>query len=452
MADLNTDSSLAAKNFRPHLKVDRLLRPVHKFMEIEASGGIALLLATLCALFFANTSLSTSYVKFWQQTLSLSLGESTIEMNLLHLVNDGLMTLFFFVVGLEIKYELRLGELRSVKKAFLPIVAAVGGMLAPALIYLLVEGRGVAVRGWAIPMATDIAFVVGFLSLLGKRVPHSLKITLLTLAIADDIGAIFVIALVYSKSIVMDYLALSLGFYAVVFILNYLGVRRVLPYVVVGAFMWYFLWRSGIHPTIAGVLLGLAAPATRLVTADNLTSYLRRFEEKLRQDPDHADRSSLRAVGYEMNSPLERLSADLHPWVAFLIVPLFALANAGVPVQMVALESRTAWAVILGLLIGKPLGIYCVSWVAQAFRWVSLPAGVSMRVFFAASCLGGIGFTMSIFTANLALESELLQAAKVGTLLGSALSAGLGLYLLHRFLDRRELMEGDELGDEKARA
>ncbi len=443
MGRKNSDSDLVAKDFLPKMKLDHLLRPIHRFMEIEASGGIVLLLATLIALFLANTSLSQPYFNFWQQKLSVSVAEGSLEMSLVHFINDGLMTIFFFVMGLEIKREIRSGELRSLKKALLPILAAVGGMAVPALLYLSLAGRGPAMQGWAIPMATDIAFVVGFLSLLGRRVPHALKITLLTLAIADDIGAIIIIAVVYSKGIVTDYLAASLGFYGLVFVLNFLGVRRVTPYIILGVFMWYFLWRSGIHPTLAGVLLGLAAPSGRLVRAKDLKTFLSRFLKGLTDEAEDFDRESLRAVGRESISPLERLAVDLHPWVAFGIMPLFALANAGVSVQLTALESRTAWAVILGLVFGKPLGIYCISWIAQAFRLVTFPSGVSNLVFFAASCLAGVGFTMSIFIASLAMDGDLLASAKVGTFLGSALSACLGLYLLHRFLDRRELSDAE---------
>ena len=439
MAQEDGDSSLAAKNFRPLLKLDRLLRPIHSFMEIEASGGIVLLIAAIAALFLANTSLSGWYNDFWQQTLTLVAFGRKFEMSLLHLINDGLMTIFFFVVGLEIKREMILGELRSAKKALLPILAAVGGIIVPALIYWGIEGRGPGAKGWAIPMATDIAFVVGFLSLLGKRVPHNLKIVLLTLAIADDIGAILVIATVYTKGIHYEYVAASLGFYGFVFILNFLGVRRLVPYLIAGAGMWYCLLLSGIHPTIAGVLLGLAAPASRLIQTNNLKAYLSQFQASLERLGDELNTTTLRAVGRESVSPLERLENDLHPWVAFFIMPLFALANAGVPVQLTALESSTAWAVVLGLVLGKPIGIFCITWMAQAFRWVNYPASVTAPMFFAGACLCGVGFTMSIFISGLALEGDVLIAAKVGTLLGSAISACLGLLFLHRFLDRREI-------------
>lgn len=439
MTERNGDSGLAYKNFRPRLKLDRTLSPIHRFMEIESSGGILLLLATIAALFLANTSLSGWYAEFWEQKLTLVAFGQNFEMSILHLINDGLMTIFFFVVGLEIKREVKIGELRSPKKAMLPILAAIGGMIAPALFYLAIERHGPAAKAWSVPMATDIAFVVGFLSLLGKRVPYNLKIALLTLAIADDIGAIFVIAAVFTKSIAHEYLLASLGFYGLVFIFNYLGVRRILPYLIIGFAMWYCLLRSGIHPTIAGVLLGLAAPSTRLISTQPLRRFLEGYKERLDEEGDEVDRENLRAVAREASSPMERLQVDLHAWVSFLIMPLFAFANAGVAVQLSALESTTAWAVIIGLVVGKPLGIFCFTWVATAFRWVDLPQGVSQRVFFAGSCLAGIGFTMSIFIAGLALEDEVLVAAKVGTLVGSALSACIGLFLLHRFLDRREI-------------
>ncbi|MBC7661993.1 MAG: Na+/H+ antiporter NhaA [Chitinophagaceae bacterium] len=435
------DEPLAPQNFRPQLRIDRMMGPFHRFVEIEASGGIVLLVATLVALFLANTSFNLWYNEFWRQTFKITMGDAVFEMSLLHLINDGLMTLFFFVVGLEVKREFTLGEFRSPRAAVFPIIGALGGMAIPCLMYFAIEGRGIGARGFAIPMATDIAFVVGFLSLLGKRVPHSLKIMLLTLAIVDDMGAVFVIASVYTKGLIVEYIFVSLGFYLLVFVLNFFGVRRMVPYMIVGGAMWFFLLKSGVHPTVAGVLLGLAAPSGKLLTREPLVNFLSHFQKYLDEadeDTDAFNFEPLRAAGHEANSPLERLESDLHPWVAYLIMPVFALANAGVPVQLIALESGTAWAVILSLVVGKPLGIFGFGWLAQKARIASFPDGVTARVLFAASCLCGVGFTMSIFVAGLALDGDLLSFAKVGTLIGSALSACLGLYLLHRFLDRRE--------------
>ncbi|RYZ69076.1 MAG: Na+/H+ antiporter NhaA, partial [Proteobacteria bacterium] len=321
-----------------------------------------------------------------------------------------------------------------------PIAAAIGGMIVPAAIYFTMQHKTPSVSGWAIPMATDIAFVVGFLSLLGKRVPHGLKITLLTLAIADDLGAILVIALAYAHGFAREYFLAGLGFYLLIFLFNFLGVRRILTYVVLGAAMWYCVYRSGIHPTIAGVLLGLAAPTKRLMSHSALNDFMDRFQDafKTESNGNPVDREPLRKVANEAVSPLERLLNDMHPWVSFLIMPLFALANAGVPIEITALESSLAWAVILGLLIGKPIGIFGLAWLSTFIKGVQFPRGVSKSVFFAASILCGIGFTMSIFISGLALKGEELNTAKTGVLLGSAVSAAIGLFLLHKFLPRRE--------------
>lgn len=430
------ENSLALRNFRPGLKIDPFIRPIHRFMDVEASGGIVLVVATMIALFFANTSLAKGYAAFWQMPLQLGIGSLRYELSLLELVNDGLMTFFFFVVGLEIKREILLGELKTFAGAALPVIAAVGGLLVPALIYLAMEFRGPAVRGWAIPMATDIAFVVGFLSLLGKRVPHSLKIMLITLAIADDLGSVLVIAFAFAEGFAREFFLAGMGFYLLIFVMKYLGVRRILPYAILAYAMWICVYRSGVHPTMAGVLLGLAVPSARLVTSSALLEFLNRFRDQTQAD-SIVNPEVFREVGRESVSPLERLERDLHPWVSFFIMPIFALANAGVPLVLSALESSVAWAVILGLVIGKPLGIFGFSWLASRAK-IPMPRAVTFPVLFAASCLCGIGFTISIFIAGLGLEGELLIAAKTGVLLGSALSAALGLLLLHKFLARRE--------------
>jgi NhaA family Na+:H+ antiporter len=434
------ESSLALKNFRPRLRLDPLLRPIHRFMDIESSGGLVLLVATLIALFLANTSLAGWYASIWETKASFAIGSLRFEMSILQVINDGLMTLFFFVVGLEIKREIVLGELQSLAKASFPVAAAVGGMMIPAAIYLAFQHGLPTASGWAIPMATDIAFVVGFLSLLGRRVPYGLKITLLTLAIADDLGAVLVIALVYAHGFVREYFFAGLGFYLLIFLFNFLGVRRVLIYAGLGAAMWYCIYRSGVHPTVAGVLLGLATPTKRLMSHRALNEFMDHFQSVFKIEAAEApvDREPLRKVSYEAVSPLERLLNDLHPWVSFFIMPLFALANAGVPIEVRALETSLAWAVILGLLLGKPIGIFGAAWLSTRIKGIQFPRGVSPSVFLAASLLCGVGFTMSIFISGLALSGEELILAKTGVLLGSAFSAVAGLWLLHKTLPRRE--------------
>ncbi len=433
------EQNLALEQFRPKLRIDPLMRPIHRFLEVEASGGIVLIFAAIVALFLANTSLASWYAEIWETKLGGSFGGYQFEMSLQHFINDGLMTLFFFVVGLEIKREMVFGELRSFSRAAFPIAAGLGGMLIPVAVFLGLRWGDVGDSGWAIPMATDIAFVVGFLSLLGKRVPTLLKVSLLAIAIADDIGAVIVIAVAYAQGFSREFLIAGLAVYGLVFAMNTLGVRRIFPYVLVGLGMWVCFYKSGVHPTMVGVLLGLATPSKRLVNSIRLKEFVDAFRRQLAKEDEAnpVDRYPMRAVGTEALAPLERMEVDLHPWVAFVIMPLFALANAGVPIELSALESGVAWAVILGLVVGKPLGIFGFAWFFHVTKILPFPSGITAKVFFAASCLCGIGFTMSLFIASLALQGELLVAAKTGVLVGSLFSAGLGLFFLHRFLERR---------------
>jgi NhaA family Na+:H+ antiporter len=355
------------------------------------------------------------------------------------------MTLFFFVVGLEIKRELVVGELRDPKQAALPILAALGGMVVPAAIYLLLLGGRPGQEGWGIPMATDIAFVVGFLALLGSRVPFGLKILLLSLAIADDIGAVLVIALVYSTNISFLALVLAALGFGLTYLFNRIGVRRVPVYVVIGAGIWLAFVKSGIHPTVAGVLLGLLTPASAWIGNRALAEALQDVLHCLRgeQDEEKMDcrpevLGQLVTTAREAVSPLERLQAGLHAWVAFVIMPVFALANAGVAIDRGAGADPVAWAVAAGLVVGKPLGIVLFSWVGVRAGLAQLPTGVDWKVLLGGGCLAGIGFTMSLFIAGLALPGELLDAGKVGILAGSAISAMLGSVLLLCFLRRAE--------------
>lgn len=426
---------------RPHEEtpVRRLLEPLARFLEIESASGILLVFCTVIALVLANSPWAESWHSFWHTDARLGIGTWELRASLAHWVNDGLMTVFFFLVGLEIKRELVDGELRTVRKAALPIVAALGGMLVPAAIYLLLADSGQGARGWGIPMATDIAFAVGILALLGQRVPIGLKIFLLALAIADDIGAIVVIALFYSGAL---HLA-AFGFAAVglilIYGLNRLGVRSVAIYWMVGAGVWLAMHYSGVHPTIAGVALGLMTPGRAWVAGESLVELLLDSLDRLDGQIERPhDRSrlvgDLTLAARETLSPLERLEAALHPWVAFAIMPIFALANAGVALQPAAATHSIAWAVAAGLVIGKPLGITFFAWLAVRSGAAQLPAGVTWRSLFGAGCLGGIGFTMSLFIAGLALEGTPLDAGKIGILAGSTVSALLGLAFLLAFL------------------
>jgi NhaA family Na+:H+ antiporter len=404
---------------------------------------VVLLICTLVALVLANSPWSAAYEAIWETRIRLGVGDLELDKPLLLWINDGLMTIFFFVVGLEIKREFVAGELRDPKKAALPIMAALGGMVAPAAIYLLLQKGEPGESGWGIPMATDIAFVVGFLALLGSRVPGGLKILLLSLAIADDIGAVLVIAAFYSTD--LSYLALglaALGF-GLAFFFNRIGVRTVAIYFLVGLGIWLAVLKSGVHPTVAGVLLGLLTPASAWVGTRGLMGVVHEVIEHFRGDENEEDPAQRQALMDQLSrtaresvSPLERLENSLHVWVAFLIMPVFALANAGVRIELAAVQHPVGLAVAAGLVLGKPLGIVLFSALAVAVGMARLPSGVDWKVMVGAGALAGIGFTMSLFIAGLALTGDLLDAAKIGTLTGSALSAILGSLLLIRFLPR----------------
>jgi NhaA family Na+:H+ antiporter len=397
--------------------------------------------------------LAKDYENFWHTHVGIEIGGFKLGGELGHFfVNDVLMTIFFFVVGLEIKRELVAGELRDPRKAALPVAAALGGMLAPAAIYAAVmasRGDGAGMRGWGIPMATDIAFVVGVMALLGKRVPFGLKIMLLSLAIADDIGAVIVIAIFYSGGVDFVMLALAAGGFGVTYGLNRAGVRAVPVYFVVGAFIWLAVYKSGVHPTVAGVMLGLLTPASAWVGDKTLIEVL---QDALKNAPGegperHDTLKTVEFTAREGISPLERLEVGLHPWVGFVIMPLFALANAGVLIRGDQVGSPVALAVAVGLLVGKPLGVLLFSFLAVRLGLAKLPQGVNWWVLLGGGCLAGIGFTMSLFVAGLAFPPEsppeLLAAGKAGTLFGSTCSALLGVVVLLIVLRKRPAGDGN---------
>ncbi len=420
--------------------IERWTRPLVRFLRLEAAGGVLLLVCTAAALALANSPLAASFHHLWETPVRVGFGAIELGGPLEWWVNDGLMALFFFVVGLEIKRELVRGELRDPRKAALPAAAALGGMVVPATVYALLAGGGPARPGWGIPMATDIAFVVGFLALLGKRVPFGLKILLLSLAIVDDLGAVLVIAVFYTQGISGVALALAaLGLGAVV-VCNRAGVRRVPVYVVLGALVWLAVLKSGVHPTVAGVLLGFLTPSGPGLGDRALRGALSDALHHVRDGAgDHGRQEALERAARAASegvSPLSRLEHALHPWVSFLIMPLFALANAGVAVDVSGLSNPVAVAVAAGLVLGKPVGILLFSAVAVGLGLGRLPGGVSWKVLFGGACLAGIGFTMSLFIAGLALEDDLLTAGKVGTLTGSLVSAVVGVLILLAVLGR----------------
>ncbi|NBO90760.1 MAG: Na+/H+ antiporter NhaA [Planctomycetia bacterium] len=416
-----------------------LFRPIVRFLHTEAAGGIVLLACTAIALCLANSPWSGDYADFWHTHFVIGFGDWKLDQPLEWWVNDGLMTLFFFVVGLEIKREIVEGELRDPRKAALPAAAALGGMIVPALIYYSLQRGTVGERGWGVPMATDIAFVVGVLALLGPRVPAGLKILLLSLAIVDDLGAVLVIAVAYTSNTSFIWLGVAGLLLVFVFGARLAGVRAFGFYFFVGGFVWLAMVHSGVHPTIAGVILGLITPARGWVGKSSLLALLDNVLQRLKVDPTddrlHSFNDEMLAVAeYSQNalSPLDRLEKTLHPWVAFGIMPLFALVNAGVPFRGELLASPVALAVALGLFIGKPVGVVLFSWLAARLGVARFPVGVTFPVLIGAGLLAGIGFTMSLFISGLAFPGQdgLLDAAKSGTLTGSVVSAITGAIVL----------------------
>jgi NhaA family Na+:H+ antiporter len=425
--------------------VDRLARPVRRFIAIEAASSILLLAATLVALALANSPWREGWTNLWHQRIAIQIVGFELALSLAHWVNDALMAVFFFVVGLEIKRELTIGELASRARAMLPIFGALGGMAAPALIYLLIHPGGDAAAGWGIPMATDIAFAVAALAILGSRVPSGLKIFLLALAIVDDLGAVTVIAVFYTDDIRLSALFAALLGLGLVYVMRLAGVRSYAAYLLIGLMVWLATLASGVHATVAGVMLGLLTPVHALGNRETLMARLRdsveealsRFDSGESEARPESVLQRVRDVSLEAQSPLEYLMHRLHPWVAFGVMPVFALANAGVPFTAATLSDpaglRVALAVTLGLLIGKPVGIGLFALAAVRLGLASLPSGVGAGALFGAGLLGGIGFTMALFITALAFgETPFASAAKMGVLGASFCACVGGLAVLSR--------------------
>jgi Na+:H+ antiporter, NhaA family len=427
----------------PRQPIDRIVGPVMRFLHVEATSGVLLLVCTLIALVAANSPMSQWYLGFWETKIGFTFGDFAFQYSLKHMINDGLMAIFFFVIGLEVKREMVFGELGDLRRAALPIAAAVGGMVVPAGVYFAIQYGQPASRGWGIPMATDIAFVVGCMAILGSRVPHNLRILLLSLAIVDDIGAILVIAIGYTDDLSWGWLGVAALGIGVVYLLSRVGVRRVPVYVAAGIVVWFAFYESGVHATIAGVILGLMTPARAMLNDGVFSGFLRRASQMFEgggweSQPHRAEKvRRFQHLTRETISPLENLENTLHPWTSFVIMPIFALANAGVPLQVADLNDSIAVAVILGLVVGKPVGIFAFSWLAVKFGWARLPKDITWIVLIAAGFLAGIGFTMALFIAGLALQGDLLNTAKVGVLVGSAVSAVVGIGLMIRTLPKK---------------
>lgn len=425
----------------PSEPVDAVVTPVQRFIHTEVSGGLVLLLAAGLALFAANSSFGSAYESIWQTSIGLSVDGYRFEHSLRHLINDGLVTLFFFVVGLEIKREIVLGELSVPGALILPAVAAAGGMIVPAALYLALVSGPEASAGWGAVMATDIAFVVGCMAILGKRIPRSLYVFMLSLAIADDVGTILLIAVGYSHEV--NILALGLGGAGllVVATMRWLGVRVQLAYWVVGILIWSAVLESGVHATVVGVALGLMTPVRPWVDENRLNNFLD-WSRKAKQPegPPNAKpkivHKRLARAAAESLSAQQQLEARLHPWTTFVILPLFALANAGIAVSAATGFDSIALATAAGLAIGKPVGIVAFTWLAVTLKVAALPKGVTWPMLLGAGMLAGIGFTMALFVAQIAFQGAALDSAKLGILAGSVISAMAGLGLLF-FVGRR---------------
>lgn len=426
---------------RPQVLTERALSALERFSHIEAVSGIALLLAALVALAWANSPYAESYEHLWHTRITLGFGEFSVSQSLHFLVNDGLMTIFFLVVGAEIRQEIHDGALSSFKMALLPLGAALGGVMMPALIYLVINHGTVASNGWAVPTATDIAFAVGVLALLGKSIPGGVRVLLLALAIIDDIVAILIIALFYTSSLDYTGIAIALAGVLMIFMFQRMGISRMALYIIPGAVIWYGLFKTGVHPTLAGVLLGLLSPVRSMPMRERpLETIQRNFHELVDRYSSKGDDGQsvteplkqIRQAEREMLSPVQRIQAALHPWVAFAIMPLFALANAGVSLAGADLENAMSQhvfvAVILALVLGKPIGVILACFVLVKSKVCELPTGVTWGGVSLVGLLAGIGFTMSIFIASLAFaDANLLSAAKLSVLCASGIAAFVGL-------------------------
>jgi Na+:H+ antiporter, NhaA family len=425
-----------------------LVRPFQEFAGRETSGGILLLACTFAALVWANSPWANHYTALWHTPFTIGLGGFSLSNELHFWVNDALMAVFFFVVGLEIKREMLAGELASRRQAAMPILAALGGVVVPALLYTLLNANGLGARGWGIPMATDIAFAIGVMALLGDRVPLGLKVFLTALAIVDDIAAVLVISIFYTANLAWGAIGVAAFCLLLALAANRLGVRHPLPYALIGAVLWMSVLQSGIHATIAGVLLAFTIPSRTAVNQREFLEHgravLDHFEKAAETEPidiltDIEQQIAVEALEdacEKVQPPLHRLEYALHPWVTFLIMPLFALANAGVSFSgdlgKVVVQPITL-GVVLGLVFGKPIGVTLASWLAVRLGLASLPPNISWKHIHGAGWLAGIGFTMSLFMTGLAFTNEAhLTEAKLGILIASLCAGIMGSVILLR--------------------
>ncbi len=433
---------------------DKILSPIETFIHRQTTSGLLLMGMAIVALWLANGPLAETYFHILHTPVSISVGQWQVEMSLHHWINDGLMALFFFVVGLELKREILVGELANIRNAILPIAAAVGGMVVPALIYFLINPEGDAAKGWGIPMATDIAFAIGALALLASRVPKALITFLVALAIVDDLGAVLVIALFYTETIAMMPLMISGGLLLLLIALNLAGIRKSIPYFLIALILWYTLLLSGIHPTLAGILGAMTVPAIPKYDAQRFSLHMqrlmKRFDTANQQGGDILTNTELQSVVQKLEHsvdsvgvPLKRLEEFWHMPVAYLVIPLFALVNAGIPVSFVSFENMALHPVMLGvflgLIVGKFIGITGMSWLMLKMGVATLPKNTRFTQIAGVSLLAGIGFTMSIFVAQLGFShnEELLLMAKTG-ILSASLVAGLAGYIWLYYVGKKQ--------------
>lgn len=434
--------------------IDRVLQPVDNLLRNKPISGILLFLAVVAAMIWANSPWKAAYHHLWEIPFTVGFGESYIlSKSLHHWINDGLMAVFFFVVGLEIKREVLAGDLSSWKKASLPAAAAIGGMIVPALIYLLFNGGEVTEKGWGVPMATDIAFTLGVLSLLGKRVPLSLKLFLTALAIVDDLGAVLVIAFFYTENLLFSYLEYGAGFLAFLLLLNYLGVRKTRIYAIVGICgLWVAFLLSGVHATIAGVLLAFTIPTKTRINKRGFINHVKSLLDKLQRtksmgdsylsDEQHEIIEDIKEEQAKVETPLQKLEYALNPVVSFFILPLFAFANAGIEIHSEAwagLLEPLSLGIIFGLIGGKCIGILSFSALFIKLGISELPKKTTWGMMTGASIMAGIGFTMSIFISELAFKTpEFKTQAKMAILIASILAGIIGMLIIKTFTKKKE--------------
>ena len=420
----------------PKVLADRLTKPFARFLRIESAAGAILLISATAALAMSNSPWADRWSEVWETPVGLRLGPVEFARSVREWINDGFMTLFFFLVALELKRELILGELRNPRLAALSITSAVGGMTVPAGLYLLLLAGRPGAAGWGTVMATDTAFVIGCLALLGRRAPQSLRVFMISLAIVDDIGAVLVVAIGYGGRIEWLPLAGAAVGVAVVRAMGRVGVRNVSAYAVAGGAVWLAVDASGLHATVTGVVLGLMTPARRWVSDERLYAILDRVVSHPAGDHgsgDTRDRATLQVAelaARESMSPAERLQVAFHPWVGFVVMPLFALANAGLPLSWDAVGSPLTVAVFVGFAVGKPVGVLAFAWLAIRTGLAVRPPELSWGLLTGGGLLAGIGFTMALFIANLAFDATLMDSAKLGILLASVCSAAAGLAVL----------------------